>query len=260
MKQENKQTKQPLTFKEQYQIFAKKHKLSENETKANLNVFDQAMAGGKRQTSLIKSLANNRDKLESIALKLASISYPFLIELGYTFQSGNSNNKEVNQVNNQITQMLYGWGLSVDQVSQLKRDCKSLKAMASKIKSDSNNPYDQVMKTLINNDKVKDNEIDPKASSKAFNQAVNTYLGNKEALTKKRTTNIATFDKFIDKKNDAHITDYVVNAVFNNFKKDISKLFKSKGYVIVDEKEYKSLTQQDPVEVTMNNVQHAINQ
>ena len=65
------------------------------------------------------------------------------------------------------------------------------------------------------------------------NSQVKAFLKNQRSQKlQKRTTNIAAFEKFIDKKNDAHITKYVVNEVFNKFEKDLIKLFKNNGYVV----------------------------
>ena len=261
MKQENKQTKEQVSLVDEYRQYATVENIKKQQLDKDIKVLETAISQGKSETKARATLRNTIKKQKVTAIELVRVCYPFVMFLGYTFQSNNTNNKKVNETNKEVQQKLLNYGLTYNQVKDLLVRCKGLKAVNKEIKNDDiNSHYDQAMQTLQKNEDVLNKEIKPESNGVSFDKAVDLFLGDAEKEKKKRANNRKTILDLLDKTNNLNVIDYTVKIVTQDHLPAVTKLLKNKGYVIVDEKEYKSLTQPDPVEVTMNNVQHAINQ
>ena len=267
MKQENKKTKDQASTEKQvslideYRQFATVEKIKKQQLDKDIKVLETAISQGKSEIKARKTLRNTLTKQKATATELLKVCYPFVMFLGYTFQSNNTNNKKVNETNKEVQKKLLNYGLTYNQVKDLIARCKGLKAVNKAINNDDiNSHYDQAMKTLQQNEDVLNKEIKPEENGVSFDKAVDLFLGDAEKEKKKRANNRKTMLDLLDKTNNLNVIDYAIKIVTVDHLPAVTKILKSQGKIIVDEKEYISLTQPDPVEVTMNNVQHAINQ
>ena len=153
MSKENKETKKLPTFEDEYNQFANQEKFTDEQIKNNLSIFNKAIALGKAETKARNTIRNVTDKQTTLALQMVKIFYPFIEFLGYAPQSNNTNNPKVNKTNKEVISKLKHYGLTINQINDLLRKCKQVKAVATKIgKSDPTTDFDQVMNALQNND------------------------------------------------------------------------------------------------------------
>mgnify|MGYP003636452188 FL=1 len=254
MSKENKETKELPTFEDEYNQFANQEKLTDEQIKNNLSIFNQAITLGKAETRARNTIRNVTDKQTTLALQMVEIFYPFIEFLGYVPQSNNTNNPKVNKTNKEVISKLKHYGLTINQINDLLRKCKQVKAVATKIgKSDPTTDFDQVMNALQNNDDVLDSDLKPEKTAKDFSTACDTLLGNAEKIKATKLKNQKTADTFLDTKNKSNIASYIIGNVVKFKYKALKTACKREGYTLMTDKELKELLDKikdatDPIE------------